>query len=112
MRIKNTGSLLAVGRLNICCYTGVMRSKRSSRRELLRLGFAGGIGLSLYDMLRLDACGALDAAPKADAIIYLFLQGGIEPTVFSFPGRRDNHYTIGACCNFSYLELIFLSYCS
>ncbi|MEC8338187.1 MAG: DUF1501 domain-containing protein [Planctomycetota bacterium] len=54
-----------------------MRSKRSSRRELLRLGFAGGIGLSLYDMLRLDAAGALAAAPKADAIIYLFLQGGI-----------------------------------
>ncbi|MBC20098.1 MAG: sulfatase [Planctomycetaceae bacterium] len=54
-----------------------MGSKRASRRDILRLGFAGGIGLSLYDMLRFDANGAVAAEPKADSIIYLFLQGGI-----------------------------------
>ena len=54
-----------------------MSKIRSSRRDLLRLGFAGGIGLSLCDMLRLDSAGAIAGAPKADSIIYLFLQGGI-----------------------------------
>ena len=43
----------------------------------MRLGFAGGIGLSLPEMFRLQATGAVAEAPKAEAIIYLFLQGGI-----------------------------------
>ncbi len=54
-----------------------MSTYRSSRRQLFRLGFAGGIGLSLPDMLRLGANGAVAESPKADSIIYLFLQGGI-----------------------------------
>ena len=54
-----------------------MIRSRPSRRQLLRLGFAGGIGLSLSDILRLNASGAIAESPKADSIIYLFLQGGI-----------------------------------
>lgn len=44
---------------------------------MLRLGFAGGIGLSLPEVLRLDALGSVAKSAKADSIIYLFLQGGI-----------------------------------
>jgi hypothetical protein len=54
-----------------------MHRSRPSRRQLLRLGFAGGIGLSLSDIFRLNASGAVAESPKADSIIYLFLQGGI-----------------------------------
>jgi uncharacterized protein (DUF1501 family) len=55
-----------------------MYRSRPSRRQLLRLGFAGGIGLSLSDVFRLKASGAVAQSPKADSIIYLFLQGGIR----------------------------------
>ncbi len=48
-----------------------------SRRQLLRLGFAGGIGLSLPDLFRLQSFGGVSPLAKADSIIYLFLQGGI-----------------------------------
>lgn len=52
-----------------------------SRREFLRVGVAGGLGLSLADLLRLEALGSVSGDPAPDApaksIIYLFLQGGI-----------------------------------
>ena len=54
-----------------------MPPARHSRRQLLRLGFAGGIGLTLPDLLRLRATATTSREAKADSIIYLFLQGGI-----------------------------------
>jgi uncharacterized protein (DUF1501 family) len=50
-----------------------------SRRELLRVGGAGLIGLSLPDFLRMQATAApakLAVEPKAKSVILLFLQGG------------------------------------
>jgi len=50
-----------------------------SRRELLRVGGAGLIGLSLPEFLRMQATAAptnLAIAPKAKSVILLFLQGG------------------------------------
>jgi hypothetical protein len=52
-----------------------------SRRDFLRVGVAGGLGLSLAELLRYEAAGAVAGAPRAEApaksIIYLFLEGGI-----------------------------------
>lgn len=50
------------------------RSNGVSRRELLRVGVLGGLGLSLADYLRLAE--ASDVKPKADACIFLHLAGG------------------------------------
>ena len=45
-----------------------------SRRQLLRIGFLGGIGLSLSDYLRLAQANTL--AASADACIFIHLKGG------------------------------------
>ena len=50
-----------------------------SRRELLRVGGAGLIGLSLPEFLRMQAVAApstLAIEPKAKSVILIFLQGG------------------------------------
>jgi hypothetical protein len=52
-----------------------------NRREFLRVGFLGGVGLTLGDMLRVEsAFGAEpEALPqKAKSVIYIMLQGGMS----------------------------------
>ena len=52
-----------------------------SRREFLYAGFAGGLGLTLPQMLKLQAELAIPEVPKvaakADSIIHIYLPGGI-----------------------------------
>src|SRR5438045_5473773 len=47
-----------------------------SRRELLRAGGAGLIGLSLPSFFQLRAATTADIKPRAKSVILLFLQGG------------------------------------
>jgi hypothetical protein len=47
-----------------------------SRRELLRVGGLGGVGLSLPILLRAEQTSANGAPSKADACIVLYLNGG------------------------------------
>ena len=56
---------------------------RPSRRDLLRVGFCGALGLSLGEMLRLEAQAATTGRkiePKAQAVIHIYLQGGFAQT--------------------------------
>src|ERR1700737_4568970 len=46
------------------------------RRDFLRLGTAGLLGLSLADVLRLEAQGKRHKARKAGAVIMVWLAGG------------------------------------
>lgn len=46
------------------------------RRQFLRVGFLGGLGLSLADYLRLAAAEPERKQPQADACIFLHLKGG------------------------------------
>lgn len=52
-----------------------------SRREFLYAGFAGGLGLSLPELLRLQAAQVIPEVPKvaakADSIIHIYLPGGM-----------------------------------
>src|SRR5262245_1379747 len=51
-----------------------------SRRDLIRVGWLGGLGLTLGQYLKLDAARAADptrkAEPKAKSVIHIYLQGG------------------------------------
>ncbi len=49
-------------------------TKNLSRRELIKVGFLGGVGLSLADYL--NFAQASDAKPKAESCIFLHLKGG------------------------------------
>lgn len=51
-----------------------------SRREFLYVGLAGGLGLTLPDFFRLQAAQAEGGGPKpaADAVINIFLPGGMS----------------------------------
>jgi hypothetical protein len=54
---------------------------RPSRRDLLRVGWLGGLGLSLGAFLKLEAAAkaadpARTVAPKAQSVIHIYLQGG------------------------------------
>lgn len=62
---------------------------RPSRREFMRVGFVTGLGLSLGDFLRLERAaadqpkiggenGPRKIEPRAQSIIYIFLQGGMS----------------------------------
>ncbi len=56
--------------------------RRPTRRTFLHVGFAGGIGLTLADLLRLEARAADAKAPSAKeppakALIHIFLPGGM-----------------------------------
>jgi uncharacterized protein (DUF1501 family) len=63
-----------------------------SRRDLMRVGFLGGLGLTLGDFLKLEA--AAKAAepnkpePKAKSVIHVYLQGGF-PHMDSFDPKPD-----------------------
>jgi hypothetical protein len=47
-----------------------------ARREVLRIGGLGALGISLADVLRMQAAGAADASPRAKSVILLWLWGG------------------------------------
>jgi Protein of unknown function (DUF1501) len=53
---------------------------RPTRRDLIRVGWLGGLGLTLGQYLKLDAARASDPArklePKAQSVIHIYLQGG------------------------------------
>jgi hypothetical protein len=52
---------------------------RPSRRDVLRVGWLGGLGLTLGDFLRLEARASEAggaAGPKARSVIHIYLQGG------------------------------------
>ncbi len=54
-----------------------------SRREFMRIGFIAGLGLSLGDYLSIQKALAGEASPAAatpaaDAVIYIFMQGGMS----------------------------------
>ena len=56
--------------------------KRASRREFLRVGMVGGLGLSLGDYFRLQSAMGAEAAakkgPAAESCIQIFLGGGMS----------------------------------
>src|SRR5258705_12815297 len=49
---------------------------RTTRRELLRAGGLAAAGLSLPDLLRLEARGEAETSKKAKSVILLWLWGG------------------------------------
>ncbi|HJZ53932.1 MAG TPA: DUF1501 domain-containing protein [Gemmataceae bacterium] len=54
---------------------------RPSRRDLIRVGWLGGLGLTLGDFLKLEAAArdgdpARKPEPKAKSVIHVYLQGG------------------------------------
>src|SRR5262249_6429584 len=53
---------------------------RPTRRDLIRVGWLGALGLSLGSFLKLEAVRAADPArkiePRAKAVIHVYLQGG------------------------------------
>ena len=52
---------------------------RPSRREFMKVGLLGGLGLTLGDYLVLRSARAVDAStPAADAVIQIFLEGGLS----------------------------------
>ena len=57
---------------------------RTNRRDFLHVGFAGGIGLTLADFLRLRARAEIHNTPskegKAKSVIFIFLPGGASPS--------------------------------
>ena len=55
--------------------------RRVSRREILRVGWLGGLGLSLGSFLKLEAAAQAAGTspkiePKATSVIHIYLQGG------------------------------------
>lgn len=48
--------------------------RRHSRRDFVKVGFLGGLGLSLAQMLRHDAVA--QAAPRGKSAIFIYLDGG------------------------------------
>src|SRR5262245_20497525 len=55
--------------------------RRPTRREFLRVGWLGGLGLSLGAFLKLEAAARAAgdgraAEPKATSVIHIYLQGG------------------------------------
>src|SRR5262245_6782787 len=50
---------------------------RPTRRDLIRVGWLGGLGLTLGDVLKLEAAQpARKAEAKAKSVIHVYLQGG------------------------------------
>ena len=48
----------------------------TSRRNVIKAGVLGGLGLSLADMLRLQARGSLNATGGGKNAIFIYLNGG------------------------------------
>src|SRR6187401_76589 len=61
--------------LNVGTIRGLAGS-RMARREMLRVGSLGAIGLSLADLLRCEATAAAEERRPAKSIILLWLWGG------------------------------------
>jgi Protein of unknown function (DUF1501) len=66
---------------------------RKSRRDVLRVGWLGGLGLSLGAFLKLEAAakaedGVKAIQPKATSVIHIYLQGGF-PHMDSFDPKPD-----------------------
>jgi len=49
-----------------------------SRRDFLKVGVLGGLGLTLGDFFQMQAAHAAPAAAKAQSAIFIFLQGGMS----------------------------------
>lgn len=63
---------------------------RPSRRDFMYVGWAGGIGLTLGDMLKSEAQAASrEIAPKAKSIINIYLSGGF-PHMDSFDPKPNS----------------------
>ncbi len=62
-----------------------------TRRDLLQVGFLGGLGLSLGTFLKLQSAQAADKKPepKAESVIHVYLQGGF-PHMDSFDPKPDS----------------------
>src|SRR6188508_1205017 len=53
--------------------------QRPTRRDVLRVGWLGGLGLSLGNLLRAEASAEArgkEVVPKAKSVIHIYLQGG------------------------------------
>jgi hypothetical protein len=66
---------------------------RPTRRDIIRVGYLGGLGLTLGAFLKIEAAakgeGALQAIePKAKSVIHIYLQGGF-PHMDSFDPKPD-----------------------
>jgi hypothetical protein len=63
---------------------------KRSRRDFLRVGAISGLGLTLADMLRIEAAqsGRPRSEPKAKSVIHIYLQGGF-PHMDSFDPKPD-----------------------
>ena len=60
-------------------YSDPAHFQRPSRRDILRVGWLGGLGLSLGDLLRHEATAEAKGRtiqPKAKSVIHIYLQGG------------------------------------
>jgi hypothetical protein len=65
---------------------------RPTRRDVIRVGYLGGLGLTLGSFLKLEAASAEDGAraiePRAKSVIHIYLQGGF-PHMDSFDPKPD-----------------------
>lgn len=89
----------------------------TSRRDFLYAGMVGGLGLSLPELLRLEA--AVEVAPvesykpMADSIIHIYLPGGIaqheswDPKPFAAPDYRGPYSPIKTSVTGEYLGATF-----
>jgi hypothetical protein len=76
----------------------------ASRRDFLYVGLMGGMGLTLPDLLRLQAAPAMPSVesfkPVADSIIHIYLPGGMahqeswDPKPFAAPDYRGPYTPI------------------
>ena len=62
-------------------YADPSHFRRRTRREFLRVGWLGGLGLSLGAFLKFEAAakaaeGGRRPEPKASSVIHIYLQGG------------------------------------
>jgi len=67
--------------------------QRPSRRDFLYVGWLGGAGLTLGELLKLESQAAVDGQakknePKAKSVIHIYLQGGF-PHMDSFDPKPD-----------------------
>ena len=65
-----------------------------TRRQWLRAGLLGGVGLSLADLLRLEAAGNVDARARGKNAIFIFLDGG-QAHMDSWDPKPDGGETAG-----------------
>lgn len=66
---------------------------RPTRRDLIRVGCLGGLGLTLGSFMEVEAATKAEAAPraiepKAKSVIHIYLQGGF-PHIDGFDPKPD-----------------------